>query len=706
MAIIGEIRKHYWLLVLIIGVALLLFVVSDFSRRSAKHTNTIGVVAGDKISIVDFNKKVEENTEIQKINTKKENLTAEENFQVRQSTWNQMVNDMVTGKQHEKLGITVSLDELDDLIRGKNPHQYIVQSFTDPKTGKFDQKAVNNFLQNLDNEEMVSPEMKQRYLMMEKAIKNDRLTTKYNSLITKGYYVPTAFAKRNYEESNAMASCLITGIRYNVISDSAVKITDADYEKYYTENKYKFEQEEPARDLEYVVFNIKPSEADMNALQQEMAKLSAEFSQTTDNVSFVGTTSDSRYDSSWHKRGGLTPQIDSMLFSAPTGVVIGPVTDKDMFRLFKVTDRQSRPDSLKASHILISYAGSQVKSATRTKARATQIADSVFNVVKANPGMFETLGSTISDDDYSKKKQGDLGWFADGSMVPEFNQAVLEGNIGDIKKVETVFGYHIIKITGKKDPTFKIRYASVDRRIEASAKTFEDMYNQASEFAAQNNTIEKFEKTVKDKGLDMRKAERIDQMGNQVPGVTNAREVVRWAFNEETKKGAVSNVFDTDGSYVVAALKNSVDKGFVPLEVLKDPIKPLVLREKKAQTIIEKLNKQLVGNKDITKIASVYPSTIDTVDVSFASANVPNYGHEAALTGKIFSSPKSQLSGPVQGEQGIYMFIVKDVKAAPATKEYENQKRQMAMFFQSRVNSISKILEKKANIKDSRSLFY
>ncbi|HPT14463.1 MAG TPA: SurA N-terminal domain-containing protein [Bacteroidales bacterium] len=706
MAIIGRIRKHYWLLVLIIGIALLLFVVSDFSRRSAKHTNTIGVVAGEKISVIDFNKKVEENTEIQKINSKKDNLSQEENYQVRQSTWNQMVNDIIMGKQQDELGVTVGVDELDDLIRGKNPHQYIVQSFTDPNTGKFDQKAVNNFLQNLDNEQMVSPEMKQRYLMMEKAIKNDRLTTKYNSLITKGFYVPTAFAKRNYDESNAMASCLVTGVRYNVISDSAVKLTDADYEKYYNENKYKFEQEQPARDIEYVIFGIKPSDVDLKALEEEMMKLRTEFEQTTDNAAFVGSSSDNRYDSTWHKRGTLGQNIDSLLFSAPLGTVIGPLNDNNMYRLFKVTDRLSRPDSLKASHILISYAGSQVQKATRSKERAEKLADSVLNVVKANPQMFEALGGSISDDEFSKKKQGDLGWFADGAMVPEFNTAVLNGNIGDIKKVETAFGYHIIKITGKKDPSLKIRYASVDRRIEASAKTFEAIYNQASEFAAQNNTLEKFEKTVKDKGLDMRKAERLDAMGNTIPGVTNAREVVRWAFNAETKKGNVSNVFDTDGSYVVATLKNTVEKGYVPLEILKDPIKSLVLREKKAETIIEKLNKQLAGNKDITKVGSVYTATVDTVDVSFASANVPNYGHEPKLTGDIFSAPKAQLSGPVQGEQAVYMFVVNDVKSAPATKDFENQKRQMSMMFQGRINSISSILEKKANIKDSRPLFY
>ena len=184
MAIIGEIRKRYWLLVAIIGVALLLFVLSDFQRKRTKQSNTIGVIAGEKIAITEFNLKVEENSEMQKTNSGKDNLTAEENYQVRQQTWQQVVNEIVMNKQYDMLGISVSVEELDDLVRGKNPHQYILKSFSDPKTGQFNPKAVTEFLQNLDNAEKVSPENKQRYLQMEKYIKNDRLSTKYNNLIT------------------------------------------------------------------------------------------------------------------------------------------------------------------------------------------------------------------------------------------------------------------------------------------------------------------------------------------------------------------------------------------------------------------------------------------------------------------------------------------------------------------------------------------
>ncbi len=707
MAIIGEIRKHYWLLVAIIGIALLLFVLSDFQRKKGKQSNTIGIIAGEKISITEFNKRVEENSEMQKANSGKENLTAEENYQVRQQTWQQVVNEIVMNEQYDELGVSVSIEELDDLIRGKNPHQYIVQSFTDPKTGQFDQKAVNNFLQNLDNTEMVKPEMKQRYLLMEKAIKSDRQSTKYNNLITKAFYVPTAFAKRNYTEANTMAQVRITGMSYQMVPDSAVKITDADYEKYYAENKYKYKQDKPVRDLEYVLFEPKMSAEDKALLNQNIQKAYTEFQVATDIAGFVNSTSDNRYDSTWHKRGKFSPMIDSMLFNAPVGQVLQPTEDNGMYRIFKVVDRQVKPDSLKASHILVSYAGTPIKTATRTREAAGKLADSILNVIQKNPAAFEVMAVTLNDDESAKIKLGDLGWFAEGTMVTEFNEAVLKGTVGDIKKVETQFGYHILKIAGKKDPSAKIKVASVDFRMEAGSKTIEALYNEASTFASTNNTLEKMEKAVKDKGLNLRNADRLNESDNTIPGLKIAREIVRWSFNEETEKGSVSNVFDIEGTYVVAALKNKVEIGFVPLDVLKDPIKPLVLREKKAEFLMKKVNNQFAKLKDVNALIQEFPKIkIDTVDVSFTSANIPNYGHEAKLTGQIFSAKKGQVTGPVQGEQGVYVFILDQIKDAPVTVDFENQKKQMALYFQGRAGMFSNILQEKADIEDNRLTFY
>jgi peptidyl-prolyl cis-trans isomerase D len=207
--------------------------------------------------------------------------------------------------------------------------------------------------------------------------------------------------------------------------------------------------------------------------------------------------------------------------------------------------------------------------------------------------------------------------------------------------------------------------------------------------------------------LNLREASRLSESDNTIPGLKTAREVVRWSFNKETEQGTVSNVFDIEGTYVVAALKSKVEKGFVPLEVLKDPIKPMVIREKKAEYLMKKVNNQFAKLKDVNALIKDFPNIkIDTVDVSFTSANIPKYGHEAKLTGEIFAAKKGQLSGPVQGEQGVYVFILDQIKEAPATTDFENQKKQMALYFQGRSGMFQNILQDKADIKDNRLLFY
>jgi peptidyl-prolyl cis-trans isomerase D len=703
MAIIGEIRKHYWLLVAIIGVALLLFVLSDFSRKRTKQTTTMGVIAGEKLSAMEFNKKVEENIELQKANSGKENVSADEAFQIRQQTWQQILSEIIMNNQYDKLGVSVSVDELDDLIRGKNPHQYIVQSFTDPNTGQFDAKAVSNFLQNLDN---VDPSMKKRYLALEKAIREDRLRTKYNNLLIKGYYVPTAFAKRNFDEYNKMAKVRLAGVRYQVISDSMATVTDADYEKYYKENSFKYKQDKPVRDILYVVFTPKATSDDIAKIRQDVDELYKEFQTVTDVPAFVNANSDTRYDSTWKKRGNNSPMVDSMLFNSPIGAVLPPYEENGMFRIFRIVDKQARPDSLKASHILISYAGSQVQEAKRSKNDAIKVSDSILNVVKTNPVLFESIASTLSDDQTARKKAGDLDWFVDGAMVGPFNDAVLKGTVGEIVKVETQFGYHIIKITGKKTPIVKLRVASLDRKIEPSSKTIEKIYNEASSFATEFNTLEKFEKAVKDKGMDLRTGDRTDAMADRLPGLDHARGIVQWAFREETEKGKVSDVFETDASYVVAVVKNVVEKGIIPLETLKESIKPLVIREKKAELITKKINNQFAKLKDINSLIREYNVKIDTCEISFASANIPNYGREPKVTGQIFAMKQGQMSAPMQGEQAVYVVIFDGFKEAPDAKDMESQKKQLAMNFQARTNQVLNILQDKAKITDNRMMFY
>lgn len=708
MALIGDIRKRSGLLVIIIGVALAAFILGDFlSNRNPGRgrVNLIGEINGEKILATDFNGRVDQNIENQRLNSGKENLTQEEQFQVRQQTWDQVLSEALLLEQVSRLGMTVSVEELDDFIRGKNPHPYIRQSFTDPQTGQFDPTSVTNFLQNL---EQVDPQMRQRYLSIEKAIKEDRLNTKYRNLIAKAYYVPKAFAEREYKNRSTTSTIRFYSLPYRTIADSLVQISEADYEKYYNENKFRYFQE-AGRDIEYVAFDVVPSASDRENLNREVNKLYQEFQSAENVVDFVTSTSDDRYDSTWFKKGTLSFQIDSVMFNAPVGTTVGPYVENNSYTIARLVDTQTRPDSLRASHILISYAGTNVNPETKlNKAQAKAKADSIYNIVKNNVAKFEEIaGSAINDDKASAETKGDLNWFADGAMVAPFNNAVINGKVGDVSVVESQFGFHVIRITGKTTPTKKVRVAFVKRAIEASSRTMQDIYTQASQFASSAKDQESFDKLVEEQKISKREAERISVEQNSLPGLANAREVVRWAFDEKREVGDVSQVFDLEGRYIIAILTEIREKGNPALEQIKEFLEPLVKREKKAEQLITKINSQIKSKADLETKYAALEMVVDTADINLSSTSLPGFGKEDEVIGTIFTLKEGQMSKPIKGNQGVFMVIVDNVVEATPKDDYTNEKRMMANTFNSRSQrEINEALKRRSEIEDHRLMFY
>jgi len=702
MALIGSIQKHSKLVIIIIGFALFAFVVGSFTRKNQSNSNFVGEVNGEKIRGIAFNQKVDEASEMRKQMSGRANVTSAESFGIRESVWNQMVSELIMQKQYDKLGLDVSKEELDDMITGKNPHQYIVQNFTDPKTGKFDPKMVKQFIDNLDK---VDPAMRQRYLMIVKSIKDSRLAEKYQNLIANAYYVPKAFAKKEYLARNEHVSLSAIGLRYETVTDKEVTLTDSDYQTYYDENKNRFEQEE-SRDIDYVVFDVKPSVEDMKVINADVDKIYTEFQQVKDVANFVNTRSDVRYDSTWVKKGALPGRLDTLAFNSAPGTFIAPFIENEMYTMAKVVDAQSRPDSLKASHILISFEGSSA-GGKLPKEAAKKLADSLLMAVKKDPKKLGELAMKYSTDPSVKTNLGDLGWFTDGSMVPSFNNACANGKVGDVVLVESQFGYHIIDITGKTAPVKKVRLAIVARKVEAGNETFAKSYSDASTFAGDNTTMEAFEKAVVIKGLNKRTMERIRPNEGQLPGIENAREVIRWAFNSKSEKESVSQVFDCSGKYVVATLKMIREKGIAPLEQIKNDIKSLVMRDKKAIILLAKMNRVIASN-NFNLMATTLSSKIDTIqNITFASPNLPFYGREPAVVGTAFGLKKDQISKPIKGEMGVFLIRIDQVSPAIAAANYDNEKSVIANNFRSRVyREVYQAIMDKTKIVDNRILFY
>lgn len=706
MAIIGRIRKHSGLAVIIVGVAIAAFVIGDFGKKRMRGTNDIGSVNGEAIAYNDFNTKVDQALTLQKENTKNEKVTDEDTYNVRQSTWGIMVRDLLMGKEYEKLGLVVSPEELFDQVQGKNPHRLILQYFKDPKTGMYDPALVINYLKNLDQME---PKAKEQWLRFEKAIKEDRYETKYNNLIAKGYYIPKTFLKKLYTDEALTLKIRFTAPGYQDIPDSQVKLTQADYQHYYDEYKPFFEQDEPMRVLDYVTFDVLPSATDQKKISDEVQSIYKDFLISKDLPNYINANSDKKYDSTYQKKGQLHGQLDSLAFELPVGTIIPVFQENSSWYMAKILDRQDRPDSMKASQILITWEGTKVsESVKRTKDQAKARADSIFGFLKKSPERFVELAKTVSDYPTAKDDAGDLKWFQDGS--PNFwifFKAGLDLKPNEMKVVETAIGYSIFKLTDKSNPVEKVQIAVLQRQIVPSNQTYQDTYLKASAFAGQNKTPEAFDKAAEQKGLPKRTAQSVKQMDNFVTGLQSARELVRWAFAETTKVGEVSPVFDVSGKYVVAVLKDATEKGLMPLDKIKDRIEPSVKNEAKVKLLTEKMAKAFLSTKNIYDLATYVKSKVDTTALTFAGYSRTVLARENEIVGELFTMKKGSVNGPLEGKFGSYFVMIDDIVEPPAREDFSYEKRKMITGFESRSASRAyEALKKTAVIKDDRMRFY
>jgi len=705
MAVIGNIRKHSTFLIIIIGVALAAFVLGDFAKGGggSREVN-VGNVAGEDITIMDFNQKVDQFIQNTKQQQNKERLTSDEVYRVKEDTWKQMVKEILMEKEYEELGLTVTTDELFDLVQGPNPHPLIKQYFADPSTGQYNRSLIIDYLKNLDN---LPAESKQQWIAFEEFIRNDHLSTKYKALISNGYYVPEALAKMAYAEDNNNAAIVYVANKYADLADSLVTVTDADYQEYYDKNKERYEQE-ATREIEYVTFEIRPSMKDMEAARKNIEQVYEEFKTTNNVTRFVKSSSDTPVDSTWKAQGELPVQIDSTMFNSEIGTVTEPYLNNYVFTTARLVDVSYRPDSLKASHILIAYAGAMRANPeiNRSKKEAEELADSLYNVVKKSDKNLTELAMEFSDDGSVAQNSGDLGWFADGQMIYGFNEAVVNSKVGDISMVETPFGYHIIKTTGKKEDVKKVKVATINREIIESNQTYQKTFSQASKLASENKTIEAFNNAVTEEGLTKKTANNLQEMSNFISGLENPRQIVHWAFNEDTEVGDVSPVFDLEGMFVVATLKSKTEKGYPELEDIKDRLTVFVTNEVKGEMLAEKMQG---FDNDIDKLSQdLNLGKVEVNSLTFSSRNIQGFGAENKVIGTIFGMNETEVSAPIIGNGAVFVVKLNKLMDAPEKENYTQNSTTLENAFTQRVNQDFpyRAIEEASDIKDNRSIFY
>ena len=705
MAAIERIRRRSGLLIAIIGIALLAFVLQDlFQSQGRNREFNIAVVDGEKIPYQDYEVQREKNLDNRR--SSNNNLTSAETYSIYNSTLDEMIKQNIMNKEYEAIGMNVSSDELYDQFMGENPHQWVVQSFSN-QDGTFNKEMVEYYLQNLND---FPADARLRWMDFEKAIKENRLENKFNNLVKASYMVPNALAEKYYQNKNTKASADVIALRYAKIADSTIVVTDKDNKAFYEENKYRYETDE-RRDIEYVMFEVKPSLEDRQDALKYLESMKADFTSTDNVINFVNANSDKRYDSTWMSRKDVPQVVEASVFDMgnSAGFVYGPYEDEGSFNLVRIIDLQSRPDSLRASHILISYKGAFNSQDTISKEEAEAKANELLAQLKApkdNSELFAELATANSSDPGSKDKGGDLDWFTDGMMVPQFNEFVVNNPVGTLGVVETPFGYHVIKVTDKTQPQPKARLAYLTHEITASTKTYQNTFAEANRFVTENKTYDQFNAAIEAQGLTKRTMPRMNAATYQITGIDNPRQIVRWAFDSKTKVGDVSTIFDLDNMFVVAALTNIVPEGYAPLNIVAEQSKYQILNKKKGEVAVEKM--KACGNDTNRMVNELGAESTTVSDIAIESRVFGNFGVEADIVGTLLGMKEGEEVGPVAGNSSA--FILKNVKFTKpeATTDYSDVLREKTSQFNNKVlgGSIYNALKNNAKIEDNRLTFY
>ena len=685
-----------------IGFAIVAFLVSDAISMGkpfwAANQNVVGQVAGESINIQDFNIKLEQNTNNFKQQMGQSGMNAQMTAYILENTWSQTVSDIVIRKEVQRLGLEVSKNELNDMITGKNPHPQVVQSFGNPQTGQIDRNQLNSFLANIETQDLSSP-IRQQWGAFLTSMKQERVSQKYYNIIKNSVYVTSLEAREDYTQRNKLASFNYILLDYTSIPDNKITLTDGDYSDYYDGHKFQFRNEAETRSFEYVVFDASPSKTDSAEMRAGIDKILTDFRATTNDSLFISINSDTKTPITYVQKGQLDPALDSAAFSASKGALVGPLFSNGSYRIAKVLDVRNSPDSVKASHILINPAteGGQDKA----KAKA----DSIANLIRKGAA-FASLASKYGTD-ASKDTGGDLGTFGRGKMIPAFEEAVFNGQTGDLKVLTTQFGVHVIHIDKQVGSSKVVKVALIDKTVVSSNQTQQATYSKASSFLGSSNNSEEFDANAKKQGLNKLIAENVVAMQADITGLENPRELVRWAFKAD--EGDVSDqIFEMGDKYVVAKLTDIREEGILPLEKVKKLIEPMVRKHVKANMLVEKINTAANGSSSINQVAQKLGKSATPVqNIVFANPVIPGLSQENKVIGTVFGLQPGKLSKPIEGENGVYVVSVNGFSNPPALTNTVRQKEQIAQsLIQRSQNEAFKVLRDKAKIKDNRARFF
>ena len=713
MAVLGKIRSKGVILICVIGFALFAFIAEELFRSCDAASNErraqVGEVLGDKVNVQDFQKLVDEYTNVIRMTQGRDNLTDEELNQIKDVVWNTFVQNEIVSHEAEKLGLKVTDQELQNVLdAGTNP-MLLQTPFVNRQTGRFDANMLKQFLAEYKQAQGANPQLADQYrnlynfwTFIEKTLRQQLLAQKYQVLFAGCLLSNPVSAKMAYNDENQESNIQLASFAYSSINDNKVTITESDLKAKYDELKPRFKQYEETRSIKYVEYQVVPSQADRTALNKTVNGYMTALRDTADPSGIVRKSgSVIAYLGIPQTKAAFPSDIAARLDSIAVGSTTAPVENKadNTLNIIRLISKTQMPDSVQFRAIQVGGA---------TAAETVKRADSIYTALQAGAD-FETIA----------KKYGQTGaknWITSAQYqnapsmdndTRSYIQALNTLGVNEMKNLKMLQGNIILQVTDRRAMTDKYVAAVIKKPIEFSRDTYSAAYNKFSRFVSENQSLDAMQKNASKYGFTVKERADISNTEHYVAGISDTREAMKWLF--EAKENEVSPLYECgENDHLLVVVLTKINKeGYRSLddEGVKSYVRNEVMRAKKAEMLMA----QVKGVKDMAgaKAKGAKVSTVNQVTFA-APVFVQATGmSEQALSGAVSATAKGKFSSQaVKGNGGVYLFQVTDKKMRPVkfnAKEYEQRQRQKVMQF---AGNFMQELYINANVKDNRYMFF
>ncbi len=677
MASLNTLRTRFGIILsIIIAFALLAFILSlktemGFTGNDPK----VGEIDGEKVRYSEYYDQYEQ----MKAQSGASENDPQQADMIYNATWQSLIAKYVFTPGFEQMGIVVTEPERLALISGEQPSQAFFNAFADPRTGQYNVAAVSQFLAQAET----NPQAQQAWKALNEQARLEREMQKYAGLVKGGAYVNSLEVNHGVQAANNTYSGKWAGKKYSAVPDSLVQVSTSDLKSYYKSHRDMFAQT-PSRSISYVVFEVNPTDADMQALEENVREVGAGFGAAGDVKAFVRANRNGKIDDRYVTAAQLDGEEAAALMD---GKMYGPVLKNNEWRMARVLDAKMVPDSMGVKHIVLPYT-------------ADALADSLLTVLKGGAD-FGEIASQYSVYEATAANGGEVGVLPFSAFTGEFAAQLAGAKAGDIVKIASGDAIQLMKVYRADKPSKHVQVATITYPVEASAETRRDVHNQAGVFTvAAKGSAGQFNEAASGAALTPRIAV-LSQGERDIRGLEDSREVVRWAYGAE--KGDMSEIFKVGKDYVIAVLTGIDDEQYAPFDKVSAQVRSAVLRDKKYDYIV----KEITGTTLDDQAASLGSEVADFNGVNFASYFIAGMGVEPRVVGAIASTEETgAVSAPVQGLSGVYIFQVDDITTADKQTAEGEKVRAQAMAEGMAQQMVMPAVQQMAKVQDLRGKYF